>query len=286
NLPSRCVLRIVRPPSSVNRPPLRARPYPFRNDGNEPEDGQHRERRQQLRGQQQPRFERNVAVAAAGGEAGLVGRLLRGDHTVEAGAEHGKGEGRWNDADRGRRLERRQGNAEQGGREIDEPERKRHQPQKQHVAERIGAKAVGEFGRPRTGAARRVPPAAVLGDREDEGGTEGGPRHGGKPAGDGAEEKAADRGQDRAGRDRQGGYRDIEPDEGRDRRALVRGDEAIDDGAMPYQRLEGYFAMQPRAVDRGGDERDRRQRPQAADRKSVDWPAFSRGRLSVRGGHD
>ena len=81
------------------------------------------------------------AIGAPGREAGSVGGLLRDDHAVEAGADEGEDEGRGNDAERGRRGEGREPDAEQRRNEIDEPERKdRHQPQEQQIAESVGAK--------------------------------------------------------------------------------------------------------------------------------------------------
>ena len=73
------------------------------------------------------------------------------------------------DADGGRGDEGREPHAEQRRREIDQPERKhRHQPQEQQIAERIGAKAVRELRRERTGAPRQAFAARAARDQEDD----------------------------------------------------------------------------------------------------------------------
>ena len=127
----------------------------FTRIGISPTTHEHGERRQQFGRERDRRIEHDPAIHPSGRDALLVGHLLGADGALQAGAEKRKREGRRDDADHGRAHEGAQAHAEQRRRQVNEPERKRHQPQEQHVAEGIGAKALGELGGQRTGAPKR-----------------------------------------------------------------------------------------------------------------------------------
>src|SRR5882672_3189094 len=78
-------------------------PNPLGEHGQQREQTEPNQRSKERGGEQARRLEVDPAIDAGGGKAGLVGRLLRGDHTVEPGAEEGEDEGGRNDSERGRR---------------------------------------------------------------------------------------------------------------------------------------------------------------------------------------
>src|SRR5262249_3964506 len=102
---------------------------PLHNNRDQRERAEGRERGEQLRRHQPAEFEVDRALAASRGEARTVGALLRGEHTVEAGAEKRERERRRHDADRGGGHEGAQLHAGDGRHEVDQEKRKsRDQP--------------------------------------------------------------------------------------------------------------------------------------------------------------
>ena len=136
-------------------------------DRQQREHAERRKREQQFRRDRGLEIEVEPAIGAAGRETRLVGVELRRQHAVEAGAGKCEGEGRRDDAERGRGHERQQPHAGERRHEIDQEEREhRHQPQEQEIAEGVLAEALREPLSDRTGAPlQQRSPNAVLATR-------------------------------------------------------------------------------------------------------------------------
>ena len=191
--------------------------------------------------------------------------LLRRDDAVETRAEHREGQRRRQDPDGGRGDEGGEPDAEQRGRQIDQPERKRHEPQEQQVAEGIGAEAFRKLRRERSGAPRQPFAAGASRDQEDHGGA--GQRADERRDGsdDGPEQETAGHGHDRAARQGKADHGDIERHISGDRGDAVIGDELIDCGAIADQCLERDVAVQAEPIGQRDEGPDDEKRARTAD---------------------
>ena len=190
--------------------------------------------------------------------------LLRRDDAVETRAEHREGQCRRQDADGGGGDEGRQPDAEQRRRQVDQPERKRHEPQEQQIAEGIGAEAFRKLRRERSGAPRQPFAAGAPRDQEDHGAARERADERRDGSDDGPEQEATGHGHDRAARQRKADHRDIERHISGDRGDAMIGDELIDRGAIADQGLERDVAVQAEPIgqrDEGPDDEKRREPP-------------------------
>ena len=144
----------------------------------------------------------------------------------------------------GRGHERPQLHAGDGRYEIDQKERKcGDEPQKQKIAEGIGAKARGELAGERPGAANQILPARTPRHQKDHGGS-GGRANDARGAADQRAEQDAARDREKQGaRNRKRHHHDVDRDEGAKRSDHVVVHEGVDRHAMPHQGLEREMTM-------------------------------------------